>query len=84
MDEWELLAAMQALLIYILIRLDEGETEYNNLDSLMIAAVSVRSPYLVQVSGNGLWAGTNIRPADRGHTAQWLCLGKQGAICDDS
>lgn len=32
---------MQALSIYILIRLDEGETEQNNLDSLLLATVTV-------------------------------------------
>ncbi|KAI1182205.1 hypothetical protein F5B17DRAFT_421508 [Nemania serpens] len=37
--KWELLAAMQALSIYILIRLDEGETDYNNFDSLLVKTV---------------------------------------------
>lgn len=32
---------MQALLIYILIRLDEGATDYNNFDSLLLKAVTV-------------------------------------------
>lgn len=32
---------MQALLIYVLIRLDEGATEYNNFDSLLLKAVTV-------------------------------------------
>jgi hypothetical protein len=32
---------MQALSIYILVRLEEGETEYNNLDQLLLAAVAV-------------------------------------------
>ncbi|KAI1120689.1 hypothetical protein F5Y10DRAFT_257908 [Nemania abortiva] len=36
LHKWELLAAMQALSIYILIRLDEGETDYNNFDSLLL------------------------------------------------
>lgn len=43
MNKWELLAAMQALSIYILMRLDEGETEYNNLDSLLVRTVTVSS-----------------------------------------
>ncbi|KAH8701693.1 hypothetical protein BGW36DRAFT_371332 [Talaromyces proteolyticus] len=38
-SKWELLAAMQALSIYIIVRLDEGETDYNNFDSLLIRAV---------------------------------------------
>lgn len=32
---------MQALLIYVLIRLDEGATDYNNFDSLLLKAVTV-------------------------------------------
>ena len=34
---------MQALSIYILIRLDEGETDHNNFDALLVAAVVVGS-----------------------------------------
>ncbi len=34
---------MQALLIYIIIRLDEGETEHNNFDSLLVSTVIVSS-----------------------------------------
>jgi hypothetical protein len=41
LNKWELLAAMQALSIYLLIRLDEGETDHNNIDSLLLAAVIV-------------------------------------------
>ncbi|KAJ6086544.1 hypothetical protein N7467_005458 [Penicillium canescens] len=37
LTKWELLAAMQALSIYIIIRLDEGETDYNSFDSLLFA-----------------------------------------------
>ncbi|KFY47651.1 hypothetical protein V495_01883 [Pseudogymnoascus sp. VKM F-4514 (FW-929)] len=43
LNKWELLAGMQALSIYILIRLDEGETEQNNLDSLLLATVTILS-----------------------------------------
>jgi hypothetical protein len=32
---------MQALTIYILIRLDEGETDHNNFDSLVLTTVIV-------------------------------------------
>ena len=32
---------MQALSIYIIMRIDEGETDHNNLDTLLIATVSV-------------------------------------------
>jgi hypothetical protein len=41
LNKWEILGAMQALSIYILIRLDEGETEHNNLDHLLERAVIV-------------------------------------------
>ena len=41
LSRWELLGAMQALSIYILIRIDEGETEHNNLDYLLERAVIV-------------------------------------------
>jgi hypothetical protein len=42
MSKWELMSAMQASLIYILIRMDEGETEANDFDHLFLAAVAVR------------------------------------------
>jgi len=41
LNKWELLAAMQALTIYVLVRLEEGETEHNNFDLLLGAAVTV-------------------------------------------
>jgi hypothetical protein len=41
LNKWELLAAMQALSIYIIIRLDEGQTEHNNFDSVMSTVVRV-------------------------------------------
>ncbi|ORY15385.1 hypothetical protein BCR34DRAFT_177355 [Clohesyomyces aquaticus] len=42
-SKWEFLAALQALAIYILIRLSEGETDDNNLDFLLVATVIVIS-----------------------------------------
>jgi len=41
MDKWALLLAIQALAIYVMIRLDEGETEYNNFDTLLLSTVMV-------------------------------------------
>lgn len=41
LNAWELLASMQALSIYLLVRLQEGETEYNNFDYLMLTTVIV-------------------------------------------
>ncbi|KFY15662.1 hypothetical protein V492_01859 [Pseudogymnoascus sp. VKM F-4246] len=43
LNKWELLAGLQALSIYLLIRLDEGETEQTNLDSLLLATVTILS-----------------------------------------
>ncbi|KAL4959926.1 uncharacterized protein BDV14DRAFT_212080 [Aspergillus stella-maris] len=37
---WSLLSAMQALSIYVVVRLDEGETEGNNVDFLLLGAVT--------------------------------------------
>jgi hypothetical protein len=46
---------MQALLIYILIRLDEGERDYNNYDSFLLAGVTVSSVYsCLDFSGSSL------------------------------
>ncbi|KAL8924489.1 MAG: hypothetical protein Q9172_002654 [Xanthocarpia lactea] len=39
LNRWELLAGMQALSIYILLRLDEGATDHNDFDPLMITTV---------------------------------------------
>lgn len=50
---WELLGAMQALSVYILIRLDEGKTEDNNLDFLFLAAVTVRPFIFTNAGANG-------------------------------
>ena len=41
LNRWELLTAMQALSIYIIVRLDEGETDHNNFDPLLIGTVKV-------------------------------------------
>ncbi|KAH8728127.1 hypothetical protein GQ44DRAFT_702664 [Phaeosphaeriaceae sp. PMI808] len=38
-NKWELLSSMQALLIYMLLRLQEGETVYNNMDTLLLSTV---------------------------------------------
>ncbi len=38
---------MQALAIYIIVRVDEGQTEYNNLDHLLYTTVVV-SPNSVE------------------------------------
>lgn len=43
LNKWEILGAMQALSIYVLIRLDEGETEHNDFDQLLEKTVIVSS-----------------------------------------
>jgi len=45
LNRWELLAAVQALAVYLIVRVSEGETEYNNFDSLFQTTVLV-SKYL--------------------------------------
>ena len=49
LNRWELVAAVQALSIYILVRLDEGETEYNNLDYLISKTVIVSLVALAKI-----------------------------------
>ncbi|ETS85545.1 hypothetical protein PFICI_03570 [Pestalotiopsis fici W106-1] len=41
MNRWKALASLQALLIYTVMRVDEGETDYNNLDSLLQRTIIV-------------------------------------------
>lgn len=40
-NKWELLAALQALSVYLIMRLDEGQRDNNKLDFLLVAAVAV-------------------------------------------
>jgi hypothetical protein len=46
LNQWELLAAVQALAVYLIVRVSEGETEYNNFDSILQTTVLV-SKYFV-------------------------------------
>lgn len=41
MSRLELLTGMQALSIYIFVRLDEGQTEDNNFEAMLLAVVTV-------------------------------------------
>ncbi|KAL4906639.1 hypothetical protein BDW74DRAFT_136200 [Aspergillus multicolor] len=54
LGNWELLSAMQALCVYILVRLFEGETDENNLDFLLLAGVTVLAKQL-----SGIYALNN-------------------------
>lgn len=53
MGKWKLLAVLQALAIYIIVRLDEGETAYNTLDSQLVSTVMVL-PTLLPLSHSKL------------------------------
>lgn len=68
MDRWELMSSMQALLIYTLLRLEEGQTADNNIDAALLSAMWVCSLPPPQ-SGSQLTdsAGCSIRtkPQDR-------------------
>ncbi|KAI4854287.1 hypothetical protein E4T44_00282 [Aureobasidium sp. EXF-8845] len=50
MDTWALLSAMQALSVYLLVRLREGETEHNNYDSLMLTTVIMLAQELTRTA----------------------------------
>lgn len=41
LGRWEVLSAMQALSAYLLARMEEGETDYNNVDALLVRAIIV-------------------------------------------
>ncbi|KAK2762071.1 hypothetical protein FQN54_001078 [Arachnomyces sp. PD_36] len=49
-NKWELLTAIQALLIYVLVRMDEGPTDYNDFDSLLTTAIIVISSRLAYIA----------------------------------
>lgn len=59
---------MQALSIYILIRLDEGETDHNNLDSLLLATVTVLSK---QFAHNNITHNTQHALHSLGREISW-------------
>lgn len=68
LNEWGLLGAMQALSIYILIRLGEGETDYNNLDFLLLATVTILAK---QLSRKDFTDGTRSAPGEEGPQVSW-------------
>ncbi|KAI0172770.1 hypothetical protein GGR52DRAFT_546009 [Hypoxylon sp. FL1284] len=67
-SKWELLAAMQALSIYVLIRLDEGETEHNDFDYLLVKAVIVIAQ---QLSRNDITCHTQCALCNNGLETSW-------------
>ncbi|KAK9780157.1 putative Transcription factor domain-containing protein [Seiridium cardinale] len=66
LNKLQLLAAMQALSIYIITRLDQGVTDYNNLDARLIATVTALAMQFNSVAPRGIYesnhdAGTGWR-----------------------
>ncbi|KAK3196100.1 hypothetical protein K4F52_000968 [Lecanicillium sp. MT-2017a] len=49
LNKWELLAAMQALAVYAIVRLEEGDKDHYNVDALLLRAVTVISIRLMAV-----------------------------------
>ncbi|KAI1390579.1 uncharacterized protein F4822DRAFT_155041 [Hypoxylon trugodes] len=67
-NRWELLAAMQALTIYVLLRLDEGETDHNNFDFLLVKAVVIIAQ---QISRSDIICHTQCALCNNGLETSW-------------
>lgn len=69
MNAWELLAGLQALSIYILIRLEEGETEHNNLDSMLqtMVIVSLILDFSTAISRRHITSEIFVQPVNKLH-----------------
>jgi hypothetical protein len=61
-DKWGLLSAMQALTVYILVRLQEGETPDNNQDVLLLSTLWVGPRKTVHVDFDSLAVDRSLRP----------------------
>jgi hypothetical protein len=57
MGRWQLVSAMQALAIYILVRLNEGEQEYNNLDTVIVQTMNVSDICYARIRPAHAWHG---------------------------
>lgn len=68
MNLWQLVTAMQALLIYILIRLGEGATDHDDLDALLVRTVVLTATQFNLTNFTG-----NTQPAlhSDGLTSSW-------------
>ena len=62
---------MQALSIYILVRLDVGETEHNDFDGLLVTAVIVAATQFNSVYTDGLGAERWLMRGDGGLEIRW-------------
>ena len=71
LNKWQLFAAMQALSIYILIRLDVGETEHNDFDGLLVTAVIVAATQFNSVYTDGLSAERWLTRDGSGLEMRW-------------
>lgn len=60
-DKWNLLSSMQALTVYILVRLQEGETVDNNHDVLLLSTFKVRLTTTTLRNCNSLVADHSLR-----------------------
>ena len=60
-DKWNLLSSMQALTVYILVRLQEGETVDNNHDVLLLSTFKVRLTTTTLRNSNSLVADYSLR-----------------------
>ncbi|KAL4751640.1 hypothetical protein BDW72DRAFT_173411 [Aspergillus terricola var. indicus] len=70
LSRWELLGAMQALGIYILVRVGEGETEENNIDFSLLAGVTVLAQRLSGINAlNDL--DSPLHSDDHGPDVNW-------------
>lgn len=72
MNEWELLAGLQALSIFIFIRMDEGEREWNNLDVLLQSTVIVLSQQLAFHDLSGKTSSASDKSGSEREWETWI------------
>lgn len=77
--KWEALAASQALLIYTLVRLDEGQTEFNNHDTLLLKSVSLISRLFGR--DNNEWGNAQTALDPRTVWEDWLYEESKRRLC---
>lgn len=72
-DQWELLAAIQAVILYTIMRLVEGETENTDFDEEMIWVVEVSNILLLHFQISCLPNWIAIKLSDL-HPTRYLAL----------
>ncbi|KAN0112523.1 hypothetical protein V8E51_005474 [Hyaloscypha variabilis] len=65
-DDWELLASVQALMIYVIMRIVEGPTEENNFDNSLLLSLHAVASTLDERMG-----GDKMKHALRGDEQDW-------------